>query len=126
MSCLIVGGAVIAGQTQTAQTPPQGRGGRNFDADLQQQAQVDKLWRDASAGFMQMEKTTYKSRVGGMDIPVFVFKPLKLRGAKGHPALVWVHPDIRGRVYEYYFPYVRDAVARGYVVVAPEYRGSVG
>lgn len=26
----------------------------------------------------------------------------------------------------YYIPYVREAVSRGYVVVAPEYRGSVG
>ena len=39
---------------------------------------------------------------------------------------MWVHPDIRGHVYQYYIPYVRDAVARGYVVIAPEYRGSVG
>jgi dipeptidyl aminopeptidase/acylaminoacyl peptidase len=37
-----------------------------------------------------------------------------------------VHPDIRGHVYPYYIPYVLEAVSRGYVVVAPEYRGSVG
>ena len=73
-----------------------------------------------------MTKTTYKSRKDGLEIPVFVFEPLKLRGPKGHPAIVWVHPDIRGHVYEYYIPYVREAVSRGYVVVAPEYRGSVG
>jgi dipeptidyl aminopeptidase/acylaminoacyl peptidase len=39
---------------------------------------------------------------------------------------VWVHPDIRGHVYEYYIPYVREAVSRGYIVIGPEYRGSVG
>jgi dipeptidyl aminopeptidase/acylaminoacyl peptidase len=98
----------------------------NFEADLQRQAQTDATWRAASEGFMTMQKTTFKSRADGLDIPVFIFKPLTLKGPKQHPALVWVHPDIRGHVYEYYIPYVREAVARGYVVVAPEYRGSVG
>ena len=117
---------VPAGQ----QTPPAGarQGGQapNFEAALQRQVQTDATWRKASEGVMKMTKTTYKSRKDGLEIPVFVFEPLKLRGPKGHPAIVWVHPDIRGHVYEYYFPYVREAVSRGYVVVAPEYRGSVG
>ena len=43
-----------------------------------------------------------------------------------HPALVWVHEDIRGHLYEHYIPYIREATARGYVVIAPEYRGSIG
>ena len=96
------------------------------DADRTAQAQTDQVWKTASAGVMRMDKTTYKSRAGGLDIPVFVFQPLHSRGPKGHPALVWVHPDIRGHLYEYYIPWVREAVSKGYVVVAPEYRGSVG
>jgi dienelactone hydrolase len=105
----------------------QGRGGPpNFEAAMQQQAREDDVWRAASVGKMKFEKTRYKSRIGGMEIPVFVFTPLEVRGPKGHPALVWVHPDIRGHVYPYYIPYVIEAVSRGYVVVAPEYRGSVG
>ena len=109
-------GVTVAGQ-------PQGRGGPNFEADMQRQATEDAVWRAASAGKMKMEKTKYKSRVGGFEVPVFVFAPLEVRGPKGHPALVWVHPDIRGHVYPYYIPYVLEAVSRGYVVVAPEYRG---
>jgi dipeptidyl aminopeptidase/acylaminoacyl peptidase len=114
-----------------AQTAPpagrgQGRGGPNFDAQIQQQAQIDETWRKASEGKMKMEKTKYKSRIGGLEIPVFVFTPPTPGPAKSRPALVWVHPDIRGRVYTYYIPYVLEAVSRGYVVVAPEYRGSVG
>jgi dipeptidyl aminopeptidase/acylaminoacyl peptidase len=77
-------------------------------------------------GVLKMEKIKYKSRVGGMDIPAFVFQPLQTRGAKQHPALVWVHENIRGHLYEHYIPYVRDAVAKGFVVIAPEYRGSIG
>src|SRR5262245_20223246 len=124
-------GTPPAGTTQGQPATPgrgqgQGRGGPNFEAAMQNQAREDDVWRAAAAGKMKFEKTKYKSRVGGMDIPVFVFTPLEVRGPKGHPALVWVHPDIRGHVYPYYIPYVLEAVSRGYVVVAPEYRGSVG
>src|SRR5579864_3011363 len=68
----------------------------DFDRMLQQQADTDKTWRAASDGFMQMDKITYRSAAGDLDIPAFVFQPLKLRGAKGHPAIVWVHENIRG------------------------------
>src|SRR3954471_19773940 len=98
----------------------------DFARQLEQQADTDKTWRAASDGFMQMEKITYRSKAGDMDIPAFVFQPLKLRGAKGHPAIVWVHENIRGHLYEHYIPYIREATARGYIVIAPEYRGSVG
>jgi len=98
----------------------------DFDKQLQQQADTDKTWKAASQGYMQMEKITYRSRVGDLDIPAFVFLPLKPRGPRGHPALVWVHENIRGHLYEHYIPYIRDAVAKGYIVIAPEYRGSIG
>lgn len=119
-----------AGQTPPpAQTPPvagRGQGQPDFERQLQQQVETDKTWQAASEGVMRMEKTTYKSRAGGLDIPAFIFRPLQLRGPMGHPALVWVHPDIRGHLYEYYIPYVREAVSKGYIVIAPEYRGSFG
>jgi dipeptidyl aminopeptidase/acylaminoacyl peptidase len=118
-----------AGATQTA------RGGGqdsfpqrtpDFDRQIQQQAETDKTWRRASEGVMQMDKITYRSKVGDLDVPAFVFQPLKPRGPKGHPAIVWVHENIRGHLYEHYIPYIREATARGYVVIAPEFRGSIG
>jgi dipeptidyl aminopeptidase/acylaminoacyl peptidase len=51
---------------------------------------------------------------------------VKLRGEKSHPAIVWVHENIRGHLYEHYIPYIREATAKGYLVIAPEYRGSIG
>jgi dipeptidyl aminopeptidase/acylaminoacyl peptidase len=98
----------------------------DFDRLRRQQARTDELWRDASVGYMRMEKITYRSRAGDLDIPAFVFQPLKDRTAGRRPALVWVHEDIRGHLYEHYIPYIREATARGYVVIAPEYRGSIG
>jgi dipeptidyl aminopeptidase/acylaminoacyl peptidase len=105
-----------------------GRGFRepDFDRQLRDQAETDKTWQAASAGFMQMEKISYRSRAGDLDVPAFVFQPLTVRAAKGHPAIVWVHENIRGHLYEHYIPYIREATAKGYVVIAPEYRGSIG
>jgi len=91
-----------------------------------QQAKTDETWRAASDGYMRMEKISYRSRAGDLDIPAFVFQPLDDAGRNSRPALVWVHEDIRGHLYEHYIPYIREATARGYVVIAPEYRGSVG
>jgi dipeptidyl aminopeptidase/acylaminoacyl peptidase len=120
-------------RSQTSQTRPRGAGQGQFqdrprDAarDLQGQAETDRIWRAASDGCMQMDKITYRSRVGDMDIPAFVFQPLRVRGAKGHPAIVWVHENIRGHLYEHYVPYIREAASKGYVVIAPEYRGGIG
>ena len=98
----------------------------DFDRMLQQQAATDKTWRTAAEGHMQVEKFTHRSRAGDMDIPYWVFQPLKTRGPKLHPALIWTHENIRGHLYEHYIPYIREATARGYVVIAPEYRGSIG
>src|SRR3954470_1876144 len=110
-------------------TPLHGQTGArepDFDRMLQQQADTDKTWRAASDGVMQMEKLTYKSKAGDLEIPAFVFQPLKLRGPKTHPAIVWVHENIRGHLYEHYIPYIREATSKGYIVIAPEYRGSIG
>src|SRR5258708_18998084 len=94
--------ASLLGQFQQFQQREQ-----THDRVLQQQPETDKTWRTASEGFMQMDKISYRSRVGDMDIPAFVFQPLRLRGAKGHPAVVWVHENIRGHLYEHYIPYIR-------------------
>ncbi len=91
-----------------------------------EQARTDLAWRRASDGFMRMEKITYRTRVGDLDIPAFVFRSLSTQPAGSTPALVWVHENIRGHMYEHYVPFVREAISRGYVVIAPEYRGSIG
>src|ERR1051325_9349484 len=105
---------------------PTGDFAPDFERMSRQQAETDRAWRRASDGFMRMEKISYRSRAGDMDVPAFVFQPLRPLGSKRHPALVWVHEGIRGHVAELYVPYVREAVAQGYVVIAPEYRGGIG
>src|SRR5262249_34215992 len=108
---------VAATQTGSGAGPGDFQRPPDFDRQLQQQAETDKAWRRASEGVMQMGKITYRSRAGDLDVPAFVFQPLKIRGAKGHPALVWVHENIRGHLYEHYIPYIREATSKGYVVI---------
>jgi dipeptidyl aminopeptidase/acylaminoacyl peptidase len=72
------------------------------------------------------QKISYRSSIGDLDIPAYLFQPLKKRGAKGHPAMVWVHGGVHGDWAATYWPFVREAVERGYVVICPEYRGSTG
>jgi dipeptidyl aminopeptidase/acylaminoacyl peptidase len=55
-----------------------------------------------------------------------VYEPLERRGPGGHAALIWVHGGVHGNWTQSYWPFIRDAVERGYVVIAPEYRGSTG
>ena len=111
--------ALLSSTATTGQTP-------NFDRQLEQQRVTDTLWRAASSGHMRMEKISYRSRAGDLEVPAFVFLPLGPALPGSRPALVWVHEDVRGHLYEHYIPYVREATARGYVVIAPEYRGSIG
>jgi dipeptidyl aminopeptidase/acylaminoacyl peptidase len=97
-----------------------------FARMLREQAATDAAWHAASEGYMRMEKITYRSRAGDLEIPAFVFEPLPDAAPQTRPAIVWVHENIRGHLYEHFIPYVREATAQGYVVIAPEYRGSIG
>jgi dipeptidyl aminopeptidase/acylaminoacyl peptidase len=75
---------------------------------------------------MDFKKISYKSSVDGLEIPAYLFQPLEKRGPRGHAAMVWVHGGVHGDWSATMFPFVREAVQRGYVIIAPEYRGSTG
>ena len=75
---------------------------------------------------MDFQKITYRSSVGDMDIPAYLFQPLVKRGPRGHAAMIWVHGGVHGSWGATMFPFVKEAVERGYVVIAPDYRGSTG
>jgi dipeptidyl aminopeptidase/acylaminoacyl peptidase len=100
--------------------------GYDFQRDIDAKAAIDKRYADASKGVMDFQKVTYRSSVGDMDIPAYLFQPLQKRGPKGHAAMVWVHGGVHGNWGINMFPFVREAVERGYVVITPEYRGSTG
>jgi dipeptidyl aminopeptidase/acylaminoacyl peptidase len=93
---------------------------------LADRARIEAAFEKHSKGVMQFEKVSYKSDVDGLEIPAYVFSPLNKRGARGHAAMVWVHGYVHGRFDDHFFPFVKEAVERGYVIIAPNYRGSQG
>lgn len=100
--------------------------GRDFQRDIEQKARTDSIFEAAFAGVLDYRKITYPSSADGLEIPAYLYQPLEKRGERGHPALIWVHGGVHGNWTANYTPFIREAVERGYVVVAPEYRGSTG
>lgn len=98
----------------------------DYQGAIAAKAATDSIYAARSRGVMSYAKVTYKSSVDGMSIPAYVFAPLQKRGPRGHAAMVWVHGGVHGNWDQNYLPFVKEAVERGYVVIAPEYRGSTG
>ena len=98
----------------------------DFDADVLARTTTEARYSQASRGVMDFRKISYRSPVGDMQIPAYLFQPLKLREGGRHAAMVWVHGGVHGNWGLNMFPFVREAVERGYVVICPEYRGSTG
>lgn len=61
---------------------------------------------------------------GGLAIPAYLFAPRDT--TVRHPVVLFVHGGLRGDFGLVHLAQVRALVRRGYVVVAPEYRGSTG
>ena len=100
--------------------------GHNFQQDIEEKKKIDERFAAASRGVMDFQKVTYRSSVGDLDIPAYLFQPLNKRGPKGHAAMVWVHGGVHSNMDPLYFPFIKEAVERGYVIITPEYRGSTG
>ena len=71
----------------------------------------------------------------GRQVPAYLFVPKNLDRTKKHPAIVWVHGDGVNqnydgwhvqRNYAVYYSFHQYLLQKGYVVLAPDYRGSIG
>jgi dipeptidyl aminopeptidase/acylaminoacyl peptidase len=71
----------------------------------------------------------------GQAVPAWLFVPHHLDKARKHPAIVWIHPDGVNQNYDGWHPDRNEAVyyafhqyllQEGYIVIAPDYRGSIG
>jgi dipeptidyl aminopeptidase/acylaminoacyl peptidase len=71
----------------------------------------------------------------GKQVPAYLFVPKNLDRSKKHPAIVWVHGDGVNqnydgwhvqRNYAVYYSFHQYLLQKGYVVLAPDYRGSIG
>ncbi len=71
----------------------------------------------------------------GQEVPAYLFVPPGLDRSRKHPAVVWIHGDGINqnydgwhiqRNYAVYYSFHQYLVQQGYVVLAPDYRGSIG
>jgi len=71
----------------------------------------------------------------GKPVPGWLFVPHNLDRSKKHPAIIWVHGDGVNqnydgwhvqRNYAVYYSFHQYLLQQGYVVFAPDYRGSIG
>jgi dipeptidyl aminopeptidase/acylaminoacyl peptidase len=59
-------------------------------------------------------------------VPGYIFSPKPLDKARKYPGLILVHGGFHGRLDWRFFDLIDYAVAKGYVVMFPEYRSSAG
>ena len=120
-SLIALGAVSVAAPAARAQSAAD-----RYELDRDRKQDRDRTFRRLSEGVLTMKKRSYASTADGLEIPFYVFEPLRLRGPRQHAALVWIHGGVHGDLDPTYFPFIREAVARGYVILAPEYRGSTG
>lgn len=56
----------------------------------------------------------------------YIFIPRKIDPGKKYPLLVFPHGGVHSNFSTYYAHIVRELITQGYIIVAPEYRGSTG
>ena len=115
-----------ARQLYVSKDPAHQSVGTDYERDVKSRMEAEARYPELCKGIIDFQKVSYRSNIGDMDIPAYLFQPIQKRGPKGHAALVWVHGGVHGNWGITMFPFVKEAVERGYVVIAPDYRGSTG
>ena len=84
--------------------------------------------------FVEPQRVSYKAP-DGREVPAWLFVPPHLDRTRKHPVVVWIHGDGINqnydgwhvqRNYSVYYSFHQYLLQRGYIVLAPEYRGSIG
>ena len=113
----------------------------SFDIDQVRKAADDIRWynRVGDVAFIDKvyitgppinQETVTNETAMGVKNPIkfyaYVFVPKGIDGSKKYPLLVFPHGGVHGDFTTYYAHIVREMMAQGYIVIAPEYRGSTG
>jgi dipeptidyl aminopeptidase/acylaminoacyl peptidase len=86
------------------------------------------------SAFVEPELIHYPGPAG-QPVPAWLFVPKNFDRTKKHPAIVWIHGDGINqnydgwhvqRNYAVYYSFHQYLLQKGYVVIAPDYRGSIG
>lgn len=89
-----------------------------------EQQNVELLFRMQYADSVDLKFVRYAS--GDELIPGYVFTPVRRTAGKKYPAVILLHGGYHERFNVEWFQLIHDMVAKGYVVIFPEYRSSRG
>lgn len=98
----------------------------DYERAIRAKAATDSIFAARAQGVLKFSKVRYRSQAGGLEIPAYLFEPLSPKGPRQHAAMVWVHGGVHGNMDQNYWPFIREAVERGYAIITPDYRGSTG
>ena len=114
--------------------------GLHWDLDAARKATDDQLWFQRLSDVAVVDKVTYtgppnpkgeetygiKNERHPLKIQQYVFMPRKAEAGRKLPLIVLPHGGVHGDFGTYHVHIVRELVERGYIVIAPDYRGSTG
>ncbi len=114
--------------------------GLHWELDAIRKATDDQLWFQRLSDVALVDKITYtgppnpkgqetygiKNERHPLKIQQYVFVPRKAEAGRKLPLIVLPHGGVHGDFGTYHAHIVREMIDRGYIVVAPDYRGSTG
>jgi dipeptidyl aminopeptidase/acylaminoacyl peptidase len=114
--------------------------GLHWELDSLRKATDDQLWFQRLSDLAVVDKVTYtgppnprgeetygiKNARHPLKVQQYVFVPRKAEKGRKLPLIVLPHGGVHGDFGTYHVHIVREMLERGYIVVAPEYRGSTG
>ncbi|WP_243300577.1 alpha/beta hydrolase family protein [Geothrix oryzisoli] len=112
----------------------------NWELDAVRKAADDQLWFQRLSDVAVVDKVTYtgppnpkgeetygiKNARHPLKIQQYVFVPRKAEKGRKLPLIVLPHGGVHGDFGTYHVHIVREMIERGYIVIAPDYRGSTG
>jgi dipeptidyl aminopeptidase/acylaminoacyl peptidase len=112
----------------------------NWELDAVRKAADDQLWFLRLSDVAVVDKVTYtgppnprgeetygiKNERHPLKIQQYVFVPRKVEKGRKLPLIVLPHGGVHGDFGTYHAHIVREMVELGYIVIAPDYRGSTG
>jgi dipeptidyl aminopeptidase/acylaminoacyl peptidase len=87
---------------------------------------IDKVYITSSAPRTNIKNKDAMGFNNPLRFQSYVFIPRNIDVNKKYPLIVLIHGGVHGNFSTYHVHMVRELLAQGYIIVAPEYRGSDG
>ena len=131
--------ATLEGLQQQLRALQRGERNQSHEFDALTKRVDDVLWHLTLSDVARVDKVRLTSRPvrlanptgqgagNPLIVPAYVFTPVSLKAGSRAPLVVFVHGGVHSDFATVSYTHiVRELMAEGYVVVAPEYRGSTG